>query len=65
MRDDSQSFREHLDDIRRERGWLIQQIEESQATIARSQELIQRVDELLCEGGTETAGRSVGGLAVL
>jgi hypothetical protein len=47
MRDDTQSFREHLDAIRRERGWLMQQIKEGQATIARSQELIRRVDELL------------------
>ena len=49
MRDDTQSFREHLDAMRRERGWLMQQIKESQATIARSQELIRRVDELLAK----------------
>jgi len=49
MRDDTQSFREHLDAMRRERGWLMQQINESQAAIARSQELIPRVDELLAK----------------
>ena len=47
MRDDTQSFREHLEAIRRERGWLMQQIKESQATIARSREVIRRVDERL------------------
>src|SRR5262245_43880532 len=41
-----QSDWEYLEAIRRERGWLLQQIKDSQTTIARSQELIQRLDEI-------------------
>ena len=48
---DGRSDREYLEAINRERGWLQQQIQESQATIARSQELIRRMDELLANIG--------------
>jgi hypothetical protein len=47
MSDDVASYWEHLEAIRREAGWLKQQIQESQGTIERSQELIRRADELL------------------
>jgi hypothetical protein len=46
---DFQSDWEYLEAIRRERGVLLQQIKDSQATIARSQELIRRLDELLAK----------------
>jgi hypothetical protein len=46
---DFQSDWEYLETIRRERETLLLQIKDSQATIARSQELIRRLDELLAK----------------
>jgi hypothetical protein len=38
---------ELIDEARREREQLLQQIQESEKTIARSRELISRIDEML------------------
>jgi hypothetical protein len=51
MADDLQSQKERLEEIRRERAFLIEQIRRSQETIERSQELISRLDELLSKHG--------------
>jgi hypothetical protein len=39
----------HLDEIRRERAQLIEQIQASQKTIERSQDLLKRIDRILAK----------------
>jgi predicted nuclease with TOPRIM domain len=39
----------HLDEIRRERAELIEQIQASQKTIERSQDLLKRIDRILAK----------------
>jgi hypothetical protein len=46
--------KEHLDQIRRERAQLAEQIRLSQQTIDRSQELIRQMDEILAKAGQES-----------
>jgi hypothetical protein len=41
-----------IETVRRERDVLIKQVEESQHTIARSRELIERIDKLLAQLGS-------------
>jgi hypothetical protein len=41
--------KEQLDEVRRERAQLIEQIRASQKTIERSQELLKRIDEMLAK----------------
>jgi hypothetical protein len=47
MMDNLTPHREYLESLRRDREWILQQIQESQGTLARSRELLQRLDELL------------------
>jgi hypothetical protein len=47
MFDYSKSHREHLETMRRERALLIEQIRQSKETIAESQDLLRRFDEVL------------------
>ena len=55
MRDKTtiQSARDHLDAIMRDRAFLADQIKQSQETIATSQELIRRLDEVLAKYGVK------------
>jgi hypothetical protein len=47
MFDDSKSHHEHFETMRREHVLLMEQIRLSQETIAESQELLRRLDEVL------------------
>ena len=49
MANDLKLQKEHLDQIRRERAQLAEQIRMSQQTIERSQELIRQMDEILAK----------------
>ena len=49
MANDLKLQKEHLDQIRRERADLAEQIRLSQQTIERSQELIRQMDEILAK----------------
>jgi hypothetical protein len=49
MANDLKLQKEHLDQIRRERAQLAEQIRVSQQTIERSQELIRQMDEILAK----------------
>jgi len=49
MTKDLKLQKEHLDQIRRERAQLAEQIRMSQQTIERSQELIRQMDEILAK----------------
>ena len=49
MTKDLKLQKEHLDQIRRERANLVEQIRMSQQTIERSQELIRQMDEILAK----------------
>ena len=51
MSNDLKLPKEQLDQIRRERAQLAEQIRVSQQTIERSQELIRQMDEILAKAG--------------
>ena len=52
MADDTEAHRKLLQDLYRERAGLLEQIEQSQKTIERSQALLKRIDEMLEAGLT-------------
>jgi hypothetical protein len=54
MTKDLKMQKEHLDQIRRERAQLAEQIRLSQQTIERSQELIRQMDEILAKAEQES-----------
>jgi hypothetical protein len=56
MADNIKPQKGQLDEIRRERARLIEQIRASQRTIERSQELIKRIDEMLAKAGERPPG---------
>ena len=49
MNDELRSQKAEIDEIRRRRADLVEQIHESQRTITRSLELIRRIDEMLAK----------------
>jgi vacuolar-type H+-ATPase subunit I/STV1 len=52
MPDDlARSAKEEIEAVRRNRERLAQQIRKSQETIARSQELLRRIDDMLAKAG--------------
>ena len=61
---DPQSDKTRLDAIRTQREFLIDQIRQSERTIERSRELIERLDELLA-GGVLIRFRAIGWQALL
>jgi hypothetical protein len=54
MTNDLKLPKEQLDQIRRERAQLAEQIRVSQQTIERSQELIRQMDEILAKAERES-----------
>jgi hypothetical protein len=54
MTNDFKSQKEQMDQIRRGRAELIEQIRLSQQTIERSQELIRQMDEILAKAGQKS-----------
>jgi hypothetical protein len=54
MTKDLKLQKEQLDQIRRERADLAEQIRMSQQTIERSQELIRKMDEILAKAGQKS-----------
>jgi hypothetical protein len=61
---DPQSDKTRFDAIRTQREFLIDQIRQSERTIERSRELIERLDELLA-GGVLIRFRAIGWQALL
>jgi hypothetical protein len=62
MLDDLRLQKAQLDEIRRGRAYLVEQIRNSQKTIERSQELLRRIDQLLAKAEQKLEAASIGGL---